>query len=222
MRVSWEDLWPEPLREATPYRGRTLVDLAADVDALLAACGKTVIREHVPRVAQEAETLARRFGVDPALAQEAALLHDLGGIVPREVMVPLSERLGLPVCPEKRRVPLLLHAGLSVVIARRRYGVHDPAVLQAIRVHTTLHARPTPLDLTVFLADKLEWDQGGVPPYGAELRRALDGGGLRAGARWMLAWLASPPARLLIPHPDLRAAWEAFGIQSSVSTPGEA
>lgn len=221
MSVTWEDLWPEPLREAAPYRGQTLTDLAADVDTLLAACGKAVIREHVPRVAGEAEALAGRFGVDPALAQEAALLHDLGGSVPREAMLPLSERLGLPVCPEERQVPLLLHAGLSVVIARRRYGVHDPAVLQAIRVHTTLHARPTPLDLTVFLADKLEWDQGGVPPYGAELRRVLDGG-LRVGARWMLAWLASPPARLLIPHPDLRAAWEAFGIQSSVSTPGEA
>lgn len=119
MSVPWEALWPQPLREAAPYRGRDLTDLAADVDALLAACGKAVIREHVPRVAQEAGALARRFGPNPGAAHQAALLHDLGGTVPREGMVPLSECLGLPVLPEERRVPLLLHAGLSVVIARR-------------------------------------------------------------------------------------------------------
>ena len=37
--MTCEDLWPEPLRDAAPYRGRDLTELAADVDALLAACG---------------------------------------------------------------------------------------------------------------------------------------------------------------------------------------
>ncbi len=212
----WGPFWPAPLREAAPYNGRMLADLAADVDALLAACGREIIREHVPRVADEAARLARHFGVDPLAARTAALLHDLGGVVPRGDMVALCESLDLPVLAEERQVPLLLHAALSVVIARDRYGVHDPDILQAIRVHTTLHARPTPLDLVVFLADKLEWDQGGVPPYAAELRAAL-GGGLHAGVQWMLAWLASPESRLLLPHPDLKAAWAAFGLQATHS-----
>lgn len=199
--------WPEPLCGMPPFAG----DLAADVDALLAAHGCEITREHVPRVAREAVGLATRFGVDPAAARTAALLHDVGGIVRRSDMVALCETLGLPVVPEERQVPMLLHAKLGVVLARGRYGVSEPDVLQAIRFHTTLHAQPTPLDLVVFLADKLEWDQGGVPPYRQELGTAL-GGGLRRGAHWMLGWMARPEAHLLIPHPDLRAAWAAFGI----------
>lgn len=109
---------------------------------------------------------------------------------------------------------MLLHAKLSVVLARELYRVADGAVLQAVRFHTTLlHAQPTPLNLVVFLADKLEWDQGGVPPYHARLLNALEDG-LEAGARWLLGWMASPQARLLTPHPDLRDAWAAFGISA--------
>ncbi|THF86103.1 HD domain-containing protein [Deinococcus sp. KSM4-11] len=190
-----------------PYAG----DLAADVNVLLAAHRCEITREHVPRVAREAVALARRFGVDPGAARTAAWLHDVGGIVRRADMVALCESLGVAVVPEERQVPMLLHARISVALARGRYGVTDAATLQAIRVHTTLHAEPTPLDLVVFLADKLEWDQGGIPPYHAELSAALDGG-LMAGARWMLTWMASPQANLLIPHPELRAAWAAFGV----------
>lgn len=187
-------------------------DLASDVDTLLAAHGREVTREHVPRVARQADELARRFGVDPGQAVQGALLHDIGGIFPRSEMAPLCDSLGLPVEPEERQVPLLLHAKLSVVLARELYGVTDAEVLQAIRVHTTLHAAPSPLDQVVFLADKLEWDQGGVPPYHAGLSAALKSG-LESGTRWMLSWMAAPDARLLIPHPDLRAAWAWYGIQ---------
>ncbi|GAA5534717.1 bis(5'-nucleosyl)-tetraphosphatase (symmetrical) YqeK [Deinococcus aluminii] len=186
-------------------------NLVYDVDTLLAAHGRERIREHIPRVAREARRLAGRFGVNPDRAEAAALLHDLGGIFERGGMVDLCLSLGLPMEPEERQVPMLLHAKLSEVLARELYGVKDAGVLQAIRFHTTLHGAPTPLDEVVFLADKLEWDQGGVPPYHADLTRALDGG-LQAAARWMLAWMATPEARLLLPHPDLKAAWAHYGV----------
>ncbi|GGO32358.1 putative HD superfamily hydrolase involved in NAD metabolism [Deinococcus humi] len=188
-------------------------ELAADVDALFAAHSRGITREHVPRVAREAGRLAQRFDVDPHHAEIAALLHDVGGIVSGAKMPALCESLGLPIVPEERQVPMLLHAKLSVMLARELYGVTDAGILQAIRFHTTLHAQPTPLDMVVFLADKLEWDQGGVPPYHAQLWSALEQG-LEAGTHWFLGWMASPQARLLIPHPDLRAAWRAFGISA--------
>lgn len=185
--------------------------LAADVDRVLAAFGREVTRHHVPRVTQRAEELALQFGVDVHAARTAALLHDLGGIFRRDEMVDLCTALELPVVPEERRVPLLLHAKLSVVLAREWQGVDSPEILQAIRYHTTLHASATALDQVVFLADKLEWDQGGEPPYARALCAALEGG-LEAGTRWMLGWMALPEARLLIPHPDLREAWRAYGL----------
>lgn len=166
-------------------------------------------------MAAQARALASRFGVDPGRAEVAALLHDVGVIFEWEEMPDLS--LGLPVEPEERQVPLLLHAKLSEVLAREVYGVSGAGVLQAIRFHTTLHGAPTPLDEVVFLADKLEWDQGGVPPYHEDLTRALDGG-LDAASRWMVGWMATPEARLLIPHPELRAAWAHFGV---TTLPGE-
>jgi predicted HD superfamily hydrolase involved in NAD metabolism len=201
--------WLVTLQRTFPPSG----DLAADVDALFATHRREVTREHVPRVVREAVRLAGRFAVDPHHAETAALLHDVGGIVSGAEMPPLCESLGLPIVPEERQVPMLLHAKLGVVLARELYGVADAGILQAVRFHTTLHAQPTPLDMVVFLADKLEWDQGGVPPYHAQLWSALDGG-LESGARWFLGWMASPQARLLIPHPDLRAAWTAFGISA--------
>lgn len=103
-------------------------------------------------------------------------------------MVELCVSLGLEVGPEERRVPLPLHARLSEVLARDLYGVRDSGVWQAVRFHTTLHGDPTPLDEVVFLADKLEWDQGDVPPYHTDLTRALEGG-LGAASRWMVGWM---------------------------------
>ena len=154
---------------------------------------------------------ARRFGVDPAQVEVAALLHDIGGVVPRDRMVDLCQILGLSVRPEELQVPMLLHARISEIIAREVYGVDDPAVLQAIRVHTALHGQPTPLDKVVFLADKIEWDQGGEPPYRAELLLALDAG-LDAGTCFMLTWMHTHRSELLAILPELREAWAAYGI----------
>lgn len=187
-------------------------NLAADVDRLLAHYGREVTRQHVPRVTRQAVDLAHRFNVNPEQAQQAALLHDIGGIFERSEMVGLCEALSLSVEAEERQVPLLLHAKLSVVLAQKWQGITDPAILQAIRYHTTLHGQPTPLDEVVFIADKLEWDGPGVPPYHAELSRALETD-LSSGVRWMLHWMSTPEAKLLIPHPDLRAAWQYYNVQ---------
>jgi predicted HD superfamily hydrolase involved in NAD metabolism len=196
-----------------PYTARLPVsgNLAQDVDTAFLAYGNRITREHVQRVAKLAPELARRFGVDPQAAETAALLHDIGGVVPRGSMVDLCLQLGLSVRPEELQVPMLLHARISEIIAGEVYGVTDLAVLQAIRVHTALHGQPTPLDQVVFLADKIEWDQEGEPPYRAGLLAALDTG-LDAGTRYMLTWMYEERARLLVVLPELREAWAAFGV----------
>ncbi len=185
--------------------------LAQDVDAAFLAYGNRITREHVPRVAKMASKLARRSGVDVAQAETAALLHDIGGVVPRSEMVSLCRALGLRVRVEEEQVPMLLHGRIGGVIARDVFGVYNSAVLQAVRVHTALHANPTPLDQVVFLADKIEWDQGGEPPYRVRLLEALDAG-LDAGTRFMLAWMYEHRASLLVVLPELRQAWAAYGI----------
>ncbi len=186
-------------------------DLARDTDALFAQAGSRITREHVPRVARLAQELAGRFGLDPDQAVTAAYLHDVGGAFPRSEMVAACTDLGLIVLPEERQVPMLLHQKLSAELAREAFGVTDAAVLDAVRCHTTLRAHATPLDELLFLADKIEWDRGGEPPYKANLLSTMDGG-LTAGARWLLAYLHDHPEDLLVVHPWLREAWAWYGV----------
>ncbi len=146
--------------------------------------------------------------------QAAFIVRHSTGIVCAPMSANRCEALGLPVEQEERQVPMLLHAKLSVVVAREWQGVYAPEVLQAIRFHTTMHAQATALDQVVFLADKLEWDQQGTPPYAQGLSAALEDG-LDGGTRWMLQWMALPEAHLLIPHPDLRDAWRKYGVMGN-------
>lgn len=185
-------------------------DLAHDVDALEALHGREITREHLHRVAPLARQLAERFGLDPVRAETAAWLHDIGGVFAYPEMVGACEALGLTVLPEEARAPMLLHQKLSALIAREVFGVEDEEMLDAIRCHTTLRARPTPLDELLFVADKLEWDRPGEPPYKARLLAALDVS-LEAGARLVVADLWAERAELFAVHPWLRAAHEWFG-----------
>ena len=59
-------------------------------------------------------------------------------------------------------------------MAAEDFGVTDPRVLSAAECHTTLKGDWSPVDLVVFLADKIAWDQPGEPPYLEALRAGLD------------------------------------------------
>jgi len=129
--------------------------------------------EHSLRVADLARELAARFDVDASQAQLAGWLHDCSAVIPTSARLETAIRWGIEVLPEEAANPLTLHQKLSVVIARSIFKVEDPAVLSAIGCHTTLKAGASRLDKVVFLADKLAWDQVGVPPYSASMQAGL-------------------------------------------------
>lgn len=183
--------------------------LAQDVDALERLHGRAVTREHLQRVAPLARRLAVRFGLDPEQAETAAWLHDVGGIFEYGEMAAVCEALGLEVLPEERAVPMLLHQKLGALIARDVFGVTDEAVLSAILCHTTLRASPGPLDVLLFVADKLEWDRPGEPPYRDALLAALEVS-LEAGARFLVNELWTHQGELFVVHPWLREAHAFF------------
>ncbi|MEO1183644.1 MAG: bis(5'-nucleosyl)-tetraphosphatase (symmetrical) YqeK, partial [Cyanobacteria bacterium J06636_27] len=56
--------------------------------------------------------------------------------------------------------PHLLHADVSAIVARDKFGVEDKQVLDAISNHTLGSARMSPLSCIVFLADSLEPGRG--------------------------------------------------------------
>jgi HD superfamily phosphohydrolase YqeK len=112
--------------------------------------------------------------VDETSAEIAAWLHDISAIVPRDHRVRVTEELGWEVLAEERMAPVLVHQKLSAAIAQEVFGVVDRPVLCAIGCHTTLKADSSALDKVVFVADKMAWDQPGVPPYLAEMALAVE------------------------------------------------
>jgi len=168
--------------------------------------------EHSQTVAAECARLAQRFGLDPRAAALAGCLHDVSAVWPAAERLAAAEALGLATLPAEHQHPLLLHQRLSAVLAEQLFGVSDPAVLAAIACHTTLRPAPAPLDLLLFCADKLAWDQPGRPPYLADMRAALDDS-LAAAAAVYLLHLWRQRDTLPAVHPLLVEAWEYFEIE---------
>lgn len=190
------------LREGIVLTG----DMARDVPAFLEwhGCPQTAI--HSAAVATEARRIAVLVEMEPARAAQAGWLHDVSAAIPAEERVAAAEALTIPVLPEERALPMILHQKLSAVLARDLFGVTDIAVLNAIGCHTTLKAGPLPLDKVLFVADKLAWDQPGEPPYRAALEAAL-ARSLDAAACVYLRYLWERRAILAVVHPWLAAAY---------------
>ena len=103
---------------------------------------------HTAGVLQTAIRLADQNGVDPNKARIAALLHDCAKYLPNEELLARSTGEA-PILP-------VLHAEAGAQLAAEQYGVTDPEILRAIRLHTTGDADMTALDKVVYLADMIE------------------------------------------------------------------
>jgi predicted HD superfamily hydrolase involved in NAD metabolism len=107
-------------------------------------------------VARTAAELAVRFGVDPADAELAGLLHDYARDEDSAELLSSAAGLGLPVTGFEREHPYLLHARLGAALVRRDLPGVGEAVLSAIAVHTVGALPMSDLDKVVYLADMVE------------------------------------------------------------------
>ena len=131
---------------------------------------------HSLGVAAEALRLARLHGADAPRAWLAGLLHDCAKGIPTDRQVAECDCLGVPLDPDTRALPQVVHGFLGERLARTDYGVEDAAVLRAIRLHTVGGPGMTALDKTVFLADGTEPGRHypGVDAVRAAADRGLD------------------------------------------------
>jgi predicted HD superfamily hydrolase involved in NAD metabolism len=111
---------------------------------------------HTVRVANTAESLARKHGLDPAQTRLTALLHDAARETEPDEFLRLAKEWNLSVGEPERQSPKLLHGPAAAELARRELGVADEEVLAAIRVHTIGAAEMGPLALALYVADKIE------------------------------------------------------------------
>jgi predicted HD superfamily hydrolase involved in NAD metabolism len=180
-------------------------NLTDDVIRTLASnnCHETTL--HSKAVAEEAVKLAERFDTDPKKAQIAGLLHDISAVIPFKNRIEIAEELNLDILDEERTFPMIIHQKLSAFIASESFGIQDDAILSAIRCHTTLKKNPSKLDKIIFVADKIQWDQTGTPPYLKGLHDQLQIS-LDHGTFFFLDYLWQRRDTLKVVHPWLKDA----------------
>lgn len=144
--------------------------------------------QHILGVEQMAVELARHYHLDVEKAAQAGLMHDLAkyfkphqllqmaraecqseslptlyrnqGVEKQE---PSEPSLALEIDPICEANPHLLHADVSAIVARDKFGVKDEEVLEAIANHTLGRPGMSSLSCMVFLADSLEPSRGNTP-----------------------------------------------------------
>lgn len=184
-------------------------DIKSDVFTLLNYYNYEAIYHHCCDVAEEAVKLAEVYGEDKSMAYKAGLLHDIGAIIPKDKRVEMAPHFEIEVLEEEKGFPMILHQKYSSVIAQELFGVTDVYLLNAMECHTTLKAKATKLDMIVFIADKLQWDQPGTPPFEKRIRDGLKIS-LERGALAYIEYLLEDPSRLKVLHPWLLAAYNAL------------
>ncbi len=87
----------------------------------------------------------------------AALLHDVTKEWSPEAQIEYCEKNGIPLSPEERAVPRILHAKTGAACACREFpSLTDPGIAAAIERHTTGCREMTVFDELLYLADYIE------------------------------------------------------------------
>ena len=112
--------------------------------------------EHTLGVEYTAAALAMRYGSDSDSARAAGLLHDCAKCLSDEKRLSICRKNHIPVTEVERKNPFLLHAKAGAYLAREKYGIKDPDILNAIRSHTTGRKNMSLLEKIIFVADYIE------------------------------------------------------------------
>lgn len=119
--------------------------------------------QHILGVEQMSVELARHYHLDVGKAAFAGLMHDLAKYFKPSVLLQMARDEGIEIDPVFEAAPHLLHADVSAIVARDRFGMQDEAVLQAIAHHTLGRPGMSQLSCVVYLADGLEPSRGNTP-----------------------------------------------------------
>lgn len=112
--------------------------------------------EHSIGVAEMAEELAKRFGCDPEKAYVAGLLHDCAKCMDFELSKKIAREHTPDLDETEKDNKKTIHAPVSAWIAKEKYGVEDPEILSAIRLHTIGKCMMSDFEKIIFIADKIE------------------------------------------------------------------
>lgn len=100
---------------------------------------------------------------DTLKASIAGILHDCAKYMTDEEFLKEFECRHLQIAEIERKLPYLLHARLSAIHAKEKYGVTDQDIINAITYHTTGRPAMSKLEKIVYVADYIEPYRKPVP-----------------------------------------------------------
>lgn len=193
------------------YSGLILVErtthLREDVYHFLSKNDCEETAKHCLKVGEESKRIALLFGANPIDAEYAGYLHDISAVFPNEIRISIARQLGIEVLPEEEIFPMIIHQKLSKHMAGDLFNITNPDILDAVGCHTTLRRKSTLLDKVLFVADKIEWDQQGIPPYIKEINRELNKSIDHASFAY-INYLWQQRQKLKVIHPWLKDAYD--------------
>jgi len=148
-------------------------DIKKDVEALLNLNSKSKTFEHVKAVAEANIKIAEQYNLDKNICELSGYLHDISAVMPYKSMMEYAVEHNWHIYEAEKRFPILLHQRISKVIAEEDFNITDERILSAVECHTTLKATPSDYDMALMIADKLAWDQDGLPPFYDIISEAL-------------------------------------------------
>ncbi len=111
---------------------------------------------HSKRTADEAVSLAQRYGEDGKKALIAGLLHDIAKGVCKHGLQKVSKKYSVSVDAVEMDNPELLHGKIGAAMVKADLGIEDEDILSAIRWHTTGRAGMSMLEKIIYIADLIE------------------------------------------------------------------
>lgn len=115
--------------------------------------------EHMKGVARTAKRLAKIYGVDPAKAKLAGILHDWDKDLDNDAIrqkvadLGLEDEIGAWVV---ENLPQVVHGPTAAAELARDYPQISPEIIAAIHKHTTAAPEMSDLDKIIYIADALE------------------------------------------------------------------
>lgn len=177
-----------------------------DVKLLLQNNGKYKTFTHVTNVAQKSVELAEMFDLDVETCRTGGYLHDISAVISPADMLQYAVTNNMTLCEAERKYPFLLHQRMSRIVAKDHFCISDEDVLSAIECHTTLKNDPSKYEMVLFIADKLAWDQEGIPPFYNEVSDALNDSLERACYMYMK--YMNDNGKVLCPHTNWTTSFE--------------
>ena len=111
--------------------------------------------EHSLGVAECAEKLAGKFGLDTVKAYLCGLIHDCAKCLPKDE---LKSKICscTDLCDGELDNPKTYHAPAGAILAKEEFNICDDEILSAIRWHTLGKDEMTDFEKIIYLADKME------------------------------------------------------------------